>query len=247
VASRESSKAAGSERTCIVTRVKGPPQEMIRFVLGPGQVVVPDLRGKLPGRGVWVTARADLVAKAAKRCAFSRSFKTNAVASDRLADEIDYLMTKDCLQALSLANKAGQVISGFAKVEVAIADASLAGLIQAVDCGAEGWRKLGECLRRRGHNKTVPRIALFRSSQLDLALGRTNVVHAALVGGAASQGFLERCRRLMLFRSSSPQAEGSDRLPRPGTSGELNGVAAFWHAETEVRERKTDERHQESR
>jgi predicted RNA-binding protein YlxR (DUF448 family) len=220
---------------------------MIRFVLGPGQIVVPDLRQKLPGRGVWVMARADIVAKAAKRGAFSRGFKTNAVASDKLADEIDCLMTKDCLQALSLANKAGQVVAGFAKVEAAISDASLAGLVHAADCGCEGWRKLGECLRRNGDDKTVPRITLFRSSQLDLALGRTNVVHAALVAGEASQGFLKRCQRLLLFRSSSFQAEGSDRLPRPGSNGELDGVAAFWHAETEVRERKTDERYQESR
>jgi len=80
---------------------------MIRFVMGPGAIVVPDIGRKLPGRGVWVTARADRVAEAVKRQAFSRGFKTKAVASESLAAEIEALLTKDCLQALSMANKAG--------------------------------------------------------------------------------------------------------------------------------------------
>lgn len=198
---------ASPERTCIVTRAKGTPEDMIRFVIGPDATVVPDIRRKLPGRGVWVTARADRVAEAVKRQAFTRGFKTKVVASEALAAEIEELLTKDCLQALSLANKAGQVVTGFSKVEEAIATGAIAGLVHAADCGADGVRKLGQSLRRRfGDEPAVPRIDLFPSSQLDLALGRANVIHAALIEGTASAGFLERCRKLALYGSGSSQA-----------------------------------------
>lgn len=197
---------AGPERTCIVTRTKGSPEDMIRFVVGPGGVVVPDIRRKLPGRGVWVTARADRVAEAVKRQAFMRGFKTKVTASEALAVEIEALLTQDCLQALSIANKAGQVVAGFGKVEDAIDAGAVAGLIHASECGADGARKLGQSLRRRfGSESAKPRIELFCSGQLDLALGRTNVIHAALIAGSASEAFLTRCRRLRLYRSGLPQ------------------------------------------
>jgi len=200
--------AEGSpERTCIVTRTKGLPEDMIRFVMGPGAIVIPDIGRKLPGRGVWVTARADRVTEAVKRQAFSRGFKTKAVASESLAAEIEALLTKDCLQALSMANKAGLVITGFAKAEQAIALRAIAGLVHAADCGADGMRKLGQALRRRyGCDGATPRVDLFSSGQLDLALGRTNVIHAALIEGPASEGFLGRCRKLALYQPGSPAA-----------------------------------------
>jgi predicted RNA-binding protein YlxR (DUF448 family) len=201
--------AEGSpERTCIVTRTKGMPEDMIRFVIGPGATVVPDIARKLPGRGVWVTARTDRVAEAVKRQAFSRGFKTKVVAPESLASDIEALLTKDCLQALSMANKAGLVITGFAKVEQAIAAHAIAGLVHAADCGADGMRKLGQILRRSyGVEQTMPRVNLFASGQLDLALGRANVIHAALLEGAASEGFLRRCRKLALYLYGSPGVE----------------------------------------
>lgn len=225
MAKRQLRGAEGSpERTCIVTREKGSPQDMIRFALGPGQVVVPDIRRKLPGRGVWVTARAGLVARAVKHQAFARGFKTKVVASEYLPAEVDALLTKDCLQALSLANKAGQVVTGFAKVEEAIAKAPIAGLIHAADCGADGLRKLGDRLRRRYGDKAIPRLILFGSEQLDLALGRTNVIHAALLESPVSEGFLERCRRLTLFRNAPEQAQDTERSSASGSNGELDSL-----------------------
>jgi predicted RNA-binding protein YlxR (DUF448 family) len=189
------------ERTCIVTRAKGSPDAMIRFVLGPGATVVPDIRRKLPGRGVYVTASADRVAEAVKAKAFARSFKARVEASPALALEIDALLMEDCLQALSIANKAGAVVTGFGKVEEAIAKGGIAGLIHASDGSAEGKHKLGQELRRRcGDQNATPRIELFASSQLDLALGRTNVIHAALIAGRASEAFLAKCRKLALYR-----------------------------------------------
>jgi predicted RNA-binding protein YlxR (DUF448 family) len=194
----------GPERTCIVTRAKGSPDGMIRFVIGPGAAVVPDIRRKLPGRGVWVTAKAERVAEAVARKSFARAFRTKVAVSEQLSAEIEELLTRDCLQFLSVANKAGQVVAGFGKVEDAIAAGALAGILHASGCGEDGVRKLGQGLRKRfGSADARPRIDLFQSCQLDLALGRTNVIHAALVNGAASEAFITRCRRLASYRSGT--------------------------------------------
>lgn len=207
--------STGSERTCIVTRTKGEPETMIRFVVGPDARVVPDLRHKLPGRGVWVVARADKVAEAVKRKAFARGFKAEVVVSAALAAEIEELLTKNCLQALALANKAGQVVTGFAKVQAAIEKGAIAGLIEAQDAGADGGRKLGQALHRRfGPAAAKPRVKLFTSLQLSLALGLANVIHAALVEGAAAHAFLSQCRKLDLYRSG------------PSSAGDATGGAA---------------------
>jgi hypothetical protein len=127
-----------------------------------------------------------------------------------LAGEVEGLLTKDCLQSLSVANKAGQVVAGFGKVEDVITAGTLAGVIHASGCGDDGVRKLGQSLRKRfGSADAKPRIDLFQSCQLDLALGRTNVIHAALVNGAASEAFIARCRRLATYRCGTPLAPPS--------------------------------------
>lgn len=194
----------GSERTCIVTKTKAAQEAMIRFVVGPGARVVADLKHKLPGRGVWVTAQADTVAEAVKRKAFNRGFKAEVAVSPALPGEIEALLTENCLQALSLARKAGQVVTGFFKAEAAIKSAAIAGLVHASDGAADGSRKLSQALQRRFGALKPPEIKLFTSLQLSLALGGTNVIHAALIEGAASAAFLSQCRRLGLYCSVSP-------------------------------------------
>jgi predicted RNA-binding protein YlxR (DUF448 family) len=200
-----------SERTCIVTKTKAGPDAMIRFVLGPDAEVVADLRHKLPGRGVWVSARADAVAAAVKSKAFARGFKAQVKVSASLAEDIEVLLTEACLQALSLTKKAGQVVAGFFKAEAAIKADSVIGLIHASDGGADGSRKLSQALRRQFGGQQKPEIKLFTSLQLSLALGGTNVIHAALTEGAASEAFLSHCRRLELYRSapSAPSLDGA--------------------------------------
>ena len=189
----------GPERTCVVTRRKGAPATMIRFVVGPDGGVVPDIRAKLPGRGVWVDGRTDLVATAVRKGAFARGFKAKVAAAPTLADDVDALLEHDALQSLAMANKAGAVTTGFAKVEAAVAKGGLAALLHSSDAGADGVRKL-EGARRAAPGRTIVAFKVFSSQQLDLALGRTNVIHAALTAGTASQAFLTRCRRLMAYR-----------------------------------------------
>ena len=201
----------GPERTCIVTRRKAAPETMIRFVLGPDQAVVPDLRHKLPGRGVWVTTSSSVVSEAVRKNAFSRGFKIKAKADATLAEDVDALMVRDALQSLAMANKAGAVTTGFAKVEAALGSGRLAAILHAIDGGEDGIRKLDALVRRRAAaGDAIRSIKLFASQRLDLALGRTNVIHAALAAGPAGHAFLSRCHRLMFYRSMPPHDLGAD-------------------------------------
>ena len=196
----------GPERTCIVTRAKGSPDRMIRFVAAPDGTVTPDLQRRLPGRGVWVTASAKAVADAVKKGAFARGLRAKVTASPALAEEVDALLARDALQYLSIVNKAGLVVTGFAKVEKLIAgEARIAGMVHALDAGEDGVRKMGQVLSRRYGEAAaaIPRAILFASGQMDLALGRANVIHAALKTGPAAEAFFARARRLSLYRGAS--------------------------------------------
>jgi predicted RNA-binding protein YlxR (DUF448 family) len=193
-----------TERQCAVTREVQPISSLIRFVLDPEGQVVPDLKRVLPGRGVWVTATRDIVAVAEKdrKKVFGRGFKTEARVEPGLADRVDALMERLALQALSMARKAGELVTGYAKVEAALRRDPVAGLIHATDAAEDGVRKLAAVAAAREEPANGCQIVrLFDSDQLDLALGRSNVIHAALLAGQASENFLERARDLEHFRS----------------------------------------------
>jgi predicted RNA-binding protein YlxR (DUF448 family) len=199
------------ERTCIVSRTVRPAADLIRFVLGPDGQVVADLKHKLPGRGVWVTARSGLVEEAVRRRLFNRAFKTDVKVSESLARDIEQAMRNDLRQALSLANKAGMVISGFAKVESAIAEKPVAALVHAAEAAEDGRRKLAGQLRKRLGEAiyNFPVIQDLSNDELDLALGRSHVIHAALVAGAGSDGFLNRWRRYRSYCGADAELVGS--------------------------------------
>ncbi len=204
----------GPERTCIVTRRKASPDEMLRFVAGPDALVVPDIRRRLPGRGVWVTTSQVLVAEAVKRGAFARGLKTKVRVETDLPQSVGDLLAVDALQSLAMANKAGAVVSGFFKVEAALVAGPVAVVLHAAEAADDGVRKLEAARRRRLRQDPGPiaveedeaPMKVFSSQQLDLALGRTNVIHAALAAGSAGHAFLVRCRRLVQYRSAPVSA-----------------------------------------
>ncbi len=209
----------GSERTCIATGAKGPPEAMLRFALSPDGSVVPDIRRKLPGRGAWTSLSAEAVRRAAAKGAFARAFRAKADAQADLAEAVDALLERDALQSLSMANKAGLTVAGAFKVDAAIVDGSVEALIQASDGAADGVDKRERALRSRLGEAadTVPRFNLFSSRQLDLALGKANVIHAALKSGAATSAFLVRAERLRRFRASAATQGGADELAEKPT------------------------------
>lgn len=214
------------ERTCIVTREAKASAGLIRFVLGPDQQVYPDLKHRLPGRGVWVTARSDKVEEAVRRRLFSRAFKTEAKVAETLPGDIGRLLRDDLRQALSLANKAGSVITGFHKVEAAITDKPIVALIHAAEAAEDGRRKIANQLRKRLGDaiSSFPVIQDLSNDELDLALGRSHVIHAALVAGAGSDGFLMRWHRYRSYcgadaeQAGSPEGAGNPDDLRPAGS-----------------------------
>ena len=202
--------APGTERLCVATRVVKPVADMIRFVVGPDGAVVPDLKRRLPGRGVWITASRAAVAEAIKRKAFARGFRQEVRLETDLVDFLEKLLERAALDALAIAHKAKLVAAGFAKVEATLAGEPVVALLHAVGAGADGVRKIAATARRR-FGEDADRLMVidaFTSMQLDLALGRSNVIHAALLAGSASDGFLARYRSLEGFRTVDPSGPG---------------------------------------
>jgi uncharacterized protein len=194
------------ERMCVHTREVRPVADLIRFVVGPDGAAVPDLKSKLPGRGVWVTATEDALAEAIKRKTLARGFKREVRLSADLVAQTGHLLERAVFDALAVAGKAGLVATGFGKTGAALSRERVAGLIHAAEAAPDGVRKLGAVLRKYGLEGEIPVILTLSSEQLDLALGRPNVIHAALLAGPATDTFLARYRRLERFRSGDRRA-----------------------------------------
>ena len=200
---REKSEDSGPERTCIVTGLAGR---------AGGDVALRAVRrgrgdARYPGQAARPrrldAARQRRGAPGGAEQAFARGFRKPVRVGPEVAEDVDRLLEQDSLRFLSLVNKAGLVITGAAKVEAAIRAGRLAGLIHASDGSADGSGKLDRLLLGLLGEKaeSAARINLFTSSQLDLALGRTNVIHAALCAGPASSAFLAKVARLTRYRS----------------------------------------------
>ena len=200
---------AGTERFCVVTRAVKPVDELIRFVAGPDGVV-PDVKRKLPGRGLWITASRKALADAVARKAFARGFKRDVRVPADLAALTERLLVQSALDALAIAGKAGLAPAGFAKVEAALMRDRVVALLHASEAAADGVKKLTGVLKSRPDVDRITVIRAFDSAQLDLALGRANVVHAALLAGPASNTFLARFHRLERFRTGKPAGTEQD-------------------------------------
>jgi uncharacterized protein len=200
-------------RMCVATRTVQPVSELIRFVVGPDGEVVADVKSKLPGRGIWVTATRDALLEAVKRKAFSRGFKRDVRLPADLADRTERLLERAVLDALAMAGKAGLVAAGFGKTESALDHEDVVGLLHAAGGASDGIRKIEAASRRRRSEAPPVVIGFLNSAQLDLALNRPNVVHAALLAGPASETFLARCRRLERFRTGDQHHQAGEAVP----------------------------------
>jgi predicted RNA-binding protein YlxR (DUF448 family) len=199
-------------RMCAVTRQVRPIDELIRFVVSPAGEVIADLKRKLPGRGLWVSASHAAVADAVRRHQFSKGFKRDVRVSASLADETGQTLVRSAIDALAMVAKAGQGVSGFGKVEDALLRRQAVALLHAADGAADGIRKLDAIVKKTTSDSSekleIPVITALASAELDLALGRSNVIHAALLGGPASKTFLSRSQTLVRYRDGG-QRQGS--------------------------------------
>jgi predicted RNA-binding protein YlxR (DUF448 family) len=192
------------ERMCIVTREVMDEAELVRFVRSPDGEVVPDLARKLPGRGVWVSLGREKVKEAVTKGLFSRGFKAATKADPALPERVGTLLRQQVTAHLSLARKAGEALAGFFKVEEALRRGPVRILFHAAGAGADGSAKLN---RQAG-----PRTAIcdfVTPDDLDLAFGRTNVVHAAVADGGLAERLLFHVTRLSRYESFDFKVVGS--------------------------------------
>lgn len=199
-----------NDRTCIVTRQAGPAEELIRFVAAPDGTVAPDLKRKLPGRGCWVRAERRAVDEAVRRKLFSRALKATVSAAPDLGARVDALLASWALGSLGLARKAGVVVTGATKVEQAVRAGRAAMVLHASDAAVDGVRKIDQARRvaARDGSRDIPALSLFTSDEFGLALGGGNVIHAAVLEGAAADGFVKRALLLQRYRSGSSDEMG---------------------------------------
>lgn len=214
---------ADAERTCALTREPLTPEDGLRFVAGPDGTLVPDVGRRLPGRGVWLTGNRAVVTEAARKGAFQRSLKRPVIVPDGLADLVEQLLLKRVIEALSLTNKAGLATTGFTKVEIAVQRGGCALLLHASDAAADGVEKLdrrfASALAAAGSGKSengaqARIVNCLSSAELSLAIGRSNVVHAALARGGAATRFSREAERLQRYRapaSAHPRSEPGSR------------------------------------
>ncbi|MEO1265576.1 MAG: RNA-binding protein [Pseudomonadota bacterium] len=193
-------------RQCAVTRDTADRTELIRFACAPDGCVTPDLKEKLPGRGVWVGARRHLVEAAAAKGAFKRGFKANVVVPDGLADLVGDLLRRDAIQALSLAIKAGVVVTGFDSVSAMIAKGDADVLLQASDAADDGRQKLStkHDAVAAAAGRAARTAGVLTIDELALATGRANVVHAGLSRSRATDVFVRAADRLARYATDAP-------------------------------------------
>jgi hypothetical protein len=193
-------------RTCIVQRARKEKPVLLRFVLSPQNEVLPDIKGDLPGRGVWVTARKDCVADAVKRRAFQRAYRAPVAVNDSLSLEVERLFKRSALERLSICNKAGLLVTGFSKVEEALKRREILALLHADTAAADGKAKLDRKFESifSGKELIAPENR-FTSAEISLAAGSTGVIHAGLREGGATRAFLQALDRLSAYCAGGVQ------------------------------------------
>lgn len=195
---------ASRERRDIVSGEVMDEARLIRFVAAPDGTVVPDLARKLPGRGLWVAADRASVEMAAKKNHFARAARTKLDAPAGLADQVERLLIRRLLDGLGLARRAGELTSGFEKVQAALRSGKVAWLIEAGDGAEDGRRKLLNLARHIDPQPGL--IGVFTSAELGLALGGENVIHSAFLAGRGADRWGQDVLRLAGFRPLLPES-----------------------------------------
>ncbi|KIC36335.1 MULTISPECIES: RNA-binding protein [unclassified Leisingera] len=182
-----------SERKCIATGESQPKQGLIRFVMGPDGQVVPDVMGKLPGRGVYVASSREALATAVKKKLFARGFKAQVQVPGELVHEVERQVVRRLIELISLARKSGDAVSGFERVKDWLAKEEAQVLIQASDGSGRGKSKLSTPYKGKF-------IGCLTADELGMAFGRQTAIHAALASGGLSKRVVDEAQRLQGLR-----------------------------------------------
>ena len=191
---RSASAERAPERRCVATGARLPKSELVRFVIGPDGNVVPDIRNKLPGRGVWVKSQRAALDKAIRKGIFSKHFRRHSTVPEDLADEVERQLAARVVEYVSLARKAGAAVAGFEKVQAELKRGTIALLLHARDGSKRQFSKLGTQVCN------IERCGCLSSAELGMAFARGNVIYAALKEGALGSKTIEATKRLAEYR-----------------------------------------------
>lgn len=192
------------ERKCIATGEVQPKAGLIRFCLGPDDMIVPDLLARLPGRGFYVSADRAAIEKAAKKGLFARAARQPVKVPDDLADLVEALLLRRVIDLISLARKAGDAVMGYEKVKEWLMKDKARVLIQASDGSERGKTKL------RAPEGKKRFIGFLTAGEMGLAFGRERAIHAALAAGGLTTRVVEEAARLTGLRAQSGQQDGGE-------------------------------------
>ncbi|KIC10300.1 50S ribosomal protein L7 [Leisingera sp. ANG-M1] len=186
-------RSEGSERKCIATGEIEPKQGLIRFVMGPEGQVFPDVMGKLPGRGVYVSSTREALEAAVKKKLFARGFKSQVQLPENLVGDVERLIVRRLVELISLARKSGDAVAGFEKVKDWLYKEDAKVLIQASDGSGRGKSKLSTPYKGKF-------IGCLTADELGMAFGRQTVIHAAVASGGLSKRVVDEAQRLQGLR-----------------------------------------------
>ena len=185
----------GPERKCIATGEVQPKHGLIRFVVGPDTQIVPDIAGKLPGRGIYVAADREALDKAVAKKLFARGAKMPVQVPDGLVAEVERQLARRVVDLIALSRKSGTAVAGYEKVKTWLQNEEAQVLIQAVDGSGRGKSKLST-----PHYGSY--IGWLTADELGLAFGRQTVIHGALASGGLTQRVVEEANRLRGVREN---------------------------------------------
>ena len=188
-------RETGPERKCIATGEVRDMAGLIRFVVGPDAQIVPDVAGKLPGRGIWVSAERAALDKAVAKGLFARGAKQAVTVPDDLVDQVERMLVRRVVDLISLARKGGYAVAGYEKVKNWVYIEDTVALIQASDGSERGKSKLST-----PHGGRF--IGWLTADELGQAFGRQTVIHAALRAGGLAKRVVEEAQRLKGLRVS---------------------------------------------
>lgn len=211
-AAKRTRKGEDGERRCLITGEIRPAEAMIRFVVAPSGEIVPDVAEALPGRGLWITADSTLLLKAATGNIFAKAARAPVKVAPDLVERVQQLLKKRLAERLGLARRAGFVILGFDKVLKSLENAAApAVLVEAADGAADGRRKLLQAAH--AHALRISVIDCLSGGELSLALGRENVIHAAVRPGPMADRLLIDATRLSGLAGASDVEGMTGKIP----------------------------------
>lgn len=201
------------QRRCLATGVVHDRETLLRFVVGPDGNLTPDIGARLPGRGLWLTPQRDIVDRAVIKRAFARAARRPLAIPDGLADHVEALLAKRCMDGIGLARRAGIAVCGFDRVSEAARHGKVALLIAALD-GAEGGRG-----KLRSLGRGVPLLRVLTAAELGAAFGREYVINVAIGSGPLGRRLFLDAHKLAGFRADAVVERGDNTIP--GRNGRI--------------------------